>query len=147
MKRYVPAINRSGSLLALLTLSLCASAASPDVVVVVSAKNPLTTLSKSQIADVFLGKASRFPDGSPAMPIDQVEGAAARDEFYASFANKSVAQLKAYWSKIIFTGRGRPPREFLSSVEVKKFISANPDGIGYIERNALDASVKAVLPQ
>jgi ABC-type phosphate transport system substrate-binding protein len=32
-----------------------------------------------------------------------------------------------------------------NSAEVKKFVASNPDAIGYIDRSALDASVKAVL--
>ena len=94
--------------------------------------------------DIFLGKASRFPDGNQAVAIDQNEGVAARDEFYTLFANKTAAQLKAYWSKIIFTGRGQPPREVSSSIEVRKFIAANPGAIGYIERNLVDESVIVV---
>jgi ABC-type phosphate transport system substrate-binding protein len=126
-------------------LSINASAA--DVVVVVSARNPVTKLSENQVVDLFLGKASRFPDGSQALPIDQVEGSPEREEFYQQITGKSAAQLKAYWSKIIFTGRGQPPRELSSGIEVRKFIAANPDAIGYIDMNLVDASVRVVRPQ
>ena len=139
--------NRVKSRLVGLALSLCVHAAVADVVAVVSAKNPATTLSKNQVVDIFLGKASRFPDGSQAVPIDQVEGSAARDEFYLTFAGKAPSQLKAYWSKVIFTGRGEPPKELANSVEVKKRLIENPNAIGYIERDAVDASLKVVLAQ
>jgi ABC-type phosphate transport system substrate-binding protein len=129
-------------------LSLFAGVAVADVVAVVSAKNPVkTTLSNNQVVDIFLGKANRFPDGSQAVPIDQAEGSAARDEFYLKFTGKSPAQLKAYWSKIIFTGRGQPPKVILNSIEVKKFIIANPNAIGYIEQSLVDSSVKVLLAQ
>lgn len=136
--------NRIGWIVIGLVLSLSTCEAAPDVVVVVSAKNPTTTLSKNQIVDIFLGKADRFPDGSRAVPIDQAEGSAQRDEFYLKAAGKSSAQLKAYWSKIIFTGRGRPPRDVASSIEVKQFIVENPNAIGYIESNLVDAKVKVM---
>ena len=115
-----------------------------DVVVVVSAKSTVSALSKDQVTDIFLGKTARFPDGAPAVPIDQVEGSAARDEFYAAFANKSAAQLKAHWTKIIFTGRGQPPKSVSNSVEVRKLIAANPQAISYIERSAVDSSVRVL---
>src|SRR5882757_2003662 len=99
-------VNRIGLAVVGLALSVGAGVVKADVVAVVSAKNSLTTLSKNQVADIFLGKAVRFPDGTQALPIDQAEGTVARDEFYAKFTGKSVAQLKAHWSKIIFTGRG-----------------------------------------
>jgi ABC-type phosphate transport system substrate-binding protein len=129
-----------------LALSLAvARSGKADVVVVVSAKRAVSTLSKDQVMDIFLGKTTRFPDGAPAVPIDQVEGSAVRDEFYATFANKSPAQVKAHWTKIIFTGRGQPPKSVSNSVEVRKLVAANPQAISYIERNAVDSTVKILV--
>src|SRR5688572_24835426 len=82
-----------------------------DVVPVVSAKSPITALSTAQVADIFLGKTSRFPDGSPAVPLDLAEDSPERDRFYAQYTGKSPAQVKSHWAKIIFTGRGQPPRQ------------------------------------
>jgi ABC-type phosphate transport system substrate-binding protein len=130
-----------------LAMSIGPGAVMADVVVVVSVKSSVTTLSKSQIVDIFLGKTSRFPDGSLAVPINQQEGIAARDQFYTDFASKSAAQLKAHWSKVIFTGRGQPPLEASSVIELKKLIVNNPNSISYIDRDAVDASVKIVLFQ
>jgi ABC-type phosphate transport system substrate-binding protein len=115
-----------------------------DEVAVVSAKSTVTTLSKSQLVDIFLGKAARFPDGSQAVPIDQSEGTPARDEFYARVAGKSPAQMKAYWSKIIFTGRGQPPKAVSSSSEAKKLLVANPNTIGYIDPKLVDDTLRVV---
>jgi ABC-type phosphate transport system substrate-binding protein len=112
-----------------LTLSLSTGAVMADVVAVVSAKSPITTLSTSQVQDIFLGKTSRFPNGALALPIDQAEGSAVREEFYAKMAGRSAAQMKAYWSKIIFTGRGQPPQEAANSVEMKKRLIENPAAI------------------
>jgi ABC-type phosphate transport system substrate-binding protein len=129
-----------------LTLSLAmARAGKADVVVVVSAKCAVSTLSKDQVMDIFLGKTTRFPDGAPAVPIDQADGSPVRDEFYSTFANKSPAQIKAHWTKIIFTGRGQPPKSVPNSVEVRKLIAANPQAISYIERSALDSTVKVLV--
>jgi len=128
-----------------LALSLGLNASAAEVVAVVSAKNPVTMLSKNQVVDIFLGKTSRFPDGTPAVPIDQEEGSAARDEFYATFAGKSPAQLKAHWSKIIFTGRGQPPMAVSTSIEVKKHVVETPNAIGYIDKTLVDGSVKVLL--
>jgi ABC-type phosphate transport system substrate-binding protein len=123
-------------------------AASPlllaDEVAVVSAKSTVTTLSKSQMADIFLGKSARFPDGSQAVPIDQSEGTRARDDFYTLIAGKSAAQMKAYWSKIIFTGRGQPPKAVPSSSEIKKLVVANTNTIGYIEPKLVDDTLRVV---
>ena len=129
-----------------LTLSLAmARVGKADVVVVVSAKCAISTLSKDQVTDIFLGKTTRFPDGAPAVPVDQIEGSPARDEFYANLAGKSPAQLKAHWTKIIFTGRGQPPKSVANSIEVLKLVAANPQAISYVERSAVDNTVKVVV--
>jgi ABC-type phosphate transport system substrate-binding protein len=126
----------------MLALALTATQAMADVVVVVSSKSTVTSLSRSQVSDIFLAKSVRFPDGRPAVPIDQSEGVAVRDEFYTDFSGKSAAQVKAYWSKIIFTGRGQPPKSVSNSDEIKKLLALNPSAIGYIERDHVDNSVR-----
>jgi len=130
-----------------MVLCLGCPAMAGEVVAVVSAKCPVTALTKAQVVDIFLGKSSRFPDGSVAVPIDQREGTAARDEFYLAFAGKSAAQLNAHWSKIIFTGRGQPPREVANGAAVKEVLLANPAAIGYIDRSLVDAGLRVVLPE
>jgi ABC-type phosphate transport system substrate-binding protein len=115
-----------------------------ELLVVVSAKNSVDGLTLNQVADIFLNNASTFPSGGAAAPIDQSEASAVRAAFYAKAAAKSPAQMKAYWSKLIFTGKGRPPKEAPDSAAVKKLIADNPNLIGYIDRSELDASVKVV---
>jgi ABC-type phosphate transport system substrate-binding protein len=128
-----------------LALSLAVGQAKADVVAVVSSTNAVTTLSKTQVSDIFLGKVSRFPDGKPALPIDHPEGSPARDQFYVTYAGKSPAQIKSHWAKIIFTGRGQPPQAVSNDIEVIKMIAANPQAISYIERSAVNPSVKILL--
>ena len=130
--------------LALLAMGLAMGARAEDVVPVVSAKSPVTALSAGQVADIFLGKATRFPDGSPAIPIDQNEESPAREKFYAQFTGKSPAQVKAHWSKQIFTGRGQPPRQVGGGPEMRRAVAENPGAIGYIDAKLVDSSVRAI---
>lgn len=139
-----PAKRTERTLLAL-ALLLGSTVTRADVVAVVSAKSPITALSKSQVTDIFLGRVSSFPDGVQAVPIDQAEGSIIRVEFYAKVIGKTTAQIKAYWSKIIFTGRGQPPPTVSSSAEVKKLLVENPAAIGYIDASMVDDSVRVVL--
>ena len=138
-------INRFGLGSIGLVLSLAAATATADVVAVVSSRSAIKALSKIQVAEIFLGKVRRYPDGTLAVPIDQAEDSAAHEEFYAKFAGKSPAQLKAHWSKIVFTGRGQPPKSVPNGIEMKKRLVENPAAIGYIDKSMLDASVREVL--
>jgi ABC-type phosphate transport system substrate-binding protein len=140
----MPSFNRV--LLAIgLALSLSSVAVKADVVAVVSAKNPITALDKSQLAEIFLGKSSRFPNGMQAVPIEQAEGVALRDEFYDKVVGKTASQIKSYWARIIFTGRGQPPPSVSNSIEMKNHIGDNPAAIGYIDRSFVDESVRVVF--
>lgn len=113
-------------------------------VVVVSAKSPVGNLTKEQVADLFMGKMPSLPGGGSAELVDQPESAALRDEFYSKVVGKSAAQARQYWAKLAFTGKGTPPKESSGSADVKKLVAANPNAIGYIEKSAVDGSVKAV---
>ena len=133
-------------LLAAFVLSLLAGAAgASELVVIVSAKSTVGTLRADQVADIFLGQVGRFPDGAEAFALDQALGSPQRNEFYAKVASKTPALMKAHWAKMIFTGRGQPPREAPNSAAVRKLVADNPAVIGYIDKSALDASVKPVL--
>ena len=135
---------RSALAAMVLVISANSSALASEIVVVVSAKSQVTSLSASQVADIFLGKVSRFPDGNQAIAIDQSEESTARELFYSQFTGKSAAQVRSHWSKIIFTGRGQPPRQVLNSSEAKRLVVENPNAIAYIESRLVDASVRIV---
>lgn len=132
-------------LCASLLLLASGSAAASDLVVIVSARSPVGALRQDQVAAIFLGQTPRFPGGLEAVPIDQRLGSSLRDAFYVRVTGKTPALLKAYWSKMVFTGRGQPPAELPDSATVRRQVAENPGQIGYIERSALDPSVRAVL--
>lgn len=133
------------SLAAACLIAFAAPAMAADLVVIVSAKSPVTALRPDQVAAIFLGQSARFPDGSEAVPLDQRLGTPLRDDFYLRVTSKTPALLKAWWSKMVFTGRGQPPAEAADSAAVRRRVADNPDMVGYIDRSALDASVRAVL--
>ena len=128
-------------------LALAGNIAAAEVVIVVSPQNPTTTLSRSEVSNIFLGKINRFPNGQPAVPIDQPEDSQQRKDFYRDVSNKQPADIKAYWSRMIFTGRGQPPMVVDGDEQVKKTLAGRPDGIGYIDRAAVDDSVKVLAVQ
>lgn len=126
-------------------LSLAGATAQAQVAVIVNSKSPTASMTADQVAGIFLGKSNTLPSGATAAAVDQAESAAVREHFYTKVTGKQAAQVKAAWSRIVFSGKGTPPKELGSSAEVKKFVAANPDAIGYIEKSAVDGSVKVVL--
>jgi len=119
-------------------LSTAGAGAFAQVAVVVSPKSPLATMTADQVSGIFLGKVNTLPSGLP-------DSLPAREIFYTKVTGKSTAQVKAAWSRLVFSGKATPPKELGSSAEVKKFVAANPDAIGYIEKSAVDSTVKVVF--
>ncbi len=120
-----------------------ATAARADIAVIVNAGNEVA-MSSDQIKDIFIGKRVRFPSGVRAIPVDQEDGRAIRNEFYSLLAGKDENDMKAYWSTLIFTGNGRPPKVLTDDKDVMRFIKENTSGIGYVSSKAVDASVKVI---
>jgi len=122
-------------------------AAQAQVAVVVGAKSPAAAMTAEQAAGLFLGKTDQVPGLGTALLLDLPEGSATREAFYTKVAGKSGSQVKAAWSRLVFSGKATPPKELSSSAEVKKMVAANANVVGYIEKSAVDASVKVLLSE
>jgi len=125
-------------------LALANGNARAGVVVVVSADSPVDRLSAGQLADIYLGRLSRLPSGEPVVPIDQKERSPAHDEFYRKYLDQSPAQIKAHWSRLIFTGRGRPPRAVGDGSAAAETIAGNPNAIGYVDESLVDHRLRVL---
>jgi len=127
---------KAGIAAAILALGVPAMA---EVVVVVNPKAAEASMTKDQVAQFFLGKSSAMT------PVDQPDSAPVRAEFYKKVTDKDASQVKALWSKLVFTGKATMPKEVGDSAAVKKAVAADPKAIGYIEKSAVDASVKVIF--
>lgn len=137
-------MNKLGFALLSATLALASSIIRAELAVIVSIKNPVSTLRSDQVEQLFLGKFNAFPDGSQAMALDLPKGTA-RDTFYQRIAGRNNNQMKAYWSKIVFSGSGQPPKEATSAQDVVNQVAKSANLIGYVEKTSINNSVKIVL--
>ncbi len=118
--------------------------AEAELVVIVSPLNEIERLTPEQIERLMLAKDWAFPNGVPALPLDLPRGAA-REHFYQRLAGKSANQMAAYWSRQVFTGGGRPPREVRSEQHMLELVSQHTGYIGYLSRESLDNRVRVLL--
>ena len=140
------------SLICALTLAMTLGGAQyagarPDAgyTVVVSAANPVATLTRDQASKLFLKKAPTWSDGREVAPVDQPEGSAVREAFTKAVLHKSVPAVKSYWQQQIFSGRGVPPTERPTDDEVLSYVRGNPAAIGYVSSSAaVGAGVRVV---
>ena len=130
-------------LMGALGFALATSLASAEVVVIVNAASPLGSATADDIAQVFLGK--RKVIGSTTLKaIDQPEGSASREVFYDKVVQKNSSQLNAYWSKLIFTGKGAPPQQVGGDSDVAEAVVDDEEVIGYVDSSAVIDGVKVI---
>lgn len=127
-----------------LLLLLASSLAWAEVVVVVSAQNPVASLTRSELADIYLGRISRFPTGQPVMPLDMSESSPTYATFYRAYLGQTPAQIKMHWSRLIFTGRGQPPRSMADSKAMADFVAGHAEAIGYLDATHLDGRLRVL---
>ena len=137
-------MNKTQQVLVALLLSMLSVLASAETAVIVASGNGNGSMDSATISKIFLGKSKSFPDGTQAIPVDQADGNPTRETFNDKVLGKSGSQLKSYWSRLIFTGKGTPPKQHANDAAVKAAIAANPAMIGYIDASAVDGSVKVV---
>lgn len=116
-----------------------------EIVVICNPGYAGDTLSTEQIREIYQGKSTKFPNGDPVKPIDQRGGSDERSRFLGQVMDKTESEMNRYWSRLIFSGKKRPPEVLESSDAVKLWVANNPDGIGYIDGVYMDESVKVLL--
>ena len=127
------------TLLSVLAISLSAIVSANAAVVVIG--NPAAgNLSANDAKKAFLGKGD-----SSVVVYELEEGNPTRSEFHQAVTGKSDSQLKAFWSKQVFTGKGNPPATVPSAAAMKSAVASNPNAIGYIDEADVDATVKVIL--
>ena len=130
----------------LLSLSALAmpSFGSASVDVVVSVDSGVTTLSADEVKDLWTAN-SKVLGSSKAELCDQAQDSAVRAEFYSKATGKTVREMLALWSKIVFTGRGSEPRVVSTDAAVLECVKSAIGGIGYLPSGKADGSVRVVL--
>lgn len=127
------------------SLYLFAPIANAGVAVITHPSVKEIGLSKNKLALIYLGKLKNYSNGKTIKAVDLPKGSKARKKFYASVVKKSESALNRHWSKLKYTGKGKPPKVLDSARAVVKWVASNKGAIGYIDGKYLNKSVKVVL--
>lgn len=145
VRAYLPlALATSLVLLAARVESQPHSTSHAAFVVIVHRSNPMRQAARTFVADAFLKRTTRWPDGETIRPVDQRHASAVRARFTESVLRRPIAAVRSYWQQVIFTGRGVPPPELDDDREVLRYVSTHVGAIGYVSGSA-DVSAAATL--
>ncbi len=116
-----------------------ASQAIAEIAVITNVQNNQVPLTRLQVQDIFMGRMRAFPNGQFATTYDQTT---LRDDFYQQLTQRPIAQINAYWARLMFSGQTSPPIKLTDDQSVIKAIQENIGAIGYI--NKKNASHQAI---
>lgn len=114
-----------------------------NVTVIVNTANS-AVIDEGDLSRIFLGKIKKFSSGDKITIVNLKYNQATRNEFEEKALNKKASQVKAYWSKLMFSGKGKPPKELASDKDIIDFVAANTGAIGYISSDSVNDSVKVI---
>jgi ABC-type phosphate transport system substrate-binding protein len=129
-------------LFSILLLTGALSAQQPGYKVVVNADNPVSSLNKKEVSNLFLKKVTKWSNDQDVLPVDLLDTSSVRDKFSRDIHGRKVSSIKAYWQKQIFSGRKIPPPEKKSQREVLEFVQNNPGAVGYISVSTSESNFK-----
>lgn len=135
-------INRQLVIGLLALWPLCARA---DLVVVANPRSGIDRMSREEVVYVFMGRWRQLPSGIPAQPVDAPVDSAERTAFYRQLVNKDASEVKAYWSRLVFSGGARPPASPKSRDEQLRILASTAGAVGYLDRALVDARIKVVF--
>ena len=128
-----------------LTLALCivSSVSLADIAIIIHPSNN-NSISEDDINRIFLGKNKSYADGEEIKAVNLKSGDDIRTEFEEKALGKASKQVKAYWSKLIFSGKAKPLMESGTDEEALDFVAKNPEAIAYIDASKVNDTVKVV---
>lgn len=127
---------------AILSCLLLAGFARADLAVVVHVDSPLTTVSQTELINIFMGRYRRLPTGEAALPVDL---SPVKARFYRALVNKDLAEINSYWARLIFSGQASPPVQMQQADEMLQYIRRNPGALGFMDEAMVPDDVRVIL--
>jgi len=103
--------------------------------VVVHRSSPIASITRAELSAIYMKRTRSWSDGREIVPVDQPAGAPVREHFSRAVHGKNVAYVTRYWQRLIFSGRGIPPRQMKNDAAVLALVRNSRDAIGYIARD------------
>lgn len=115
------------------------------LVVIVNPGSGVDALSRDDAVNIFMGRYRKLPSGIAALPIDIGGSNPRRKQFYTLLLNCDLADIDAYWARLVFSGQTSPPQQVADDKTAVRLVAGNRNAIAYVDGDAVDGRVKVVL--
>lgn len=115
------------------------------LVVIVNPASGVTALEAGDAVNIFMGRYRKLPSGIVAFPIDIGDRSTERERFYQQLVRKDLAEIDAYWARLVFSGQTSPPLQVPDAKTAVQLVAGNRAAIAYVDRSVVDDRVRIVL--
>ena len=78
------------------------------------------------------------------MDLVELKNTSYKEEFYKILTNKNTAQLRSYWTRLIFTGKGKPPKQVESQEELAHYMDNSEVIITYLPLKSVQSNMNVL---
>lgn len=112
--------------------------------IIINSANPTRELTKTQVSNFLLKKKAKWDSGVDVVPADLDSQSAVRAAMSEEIHGRSVAAIKNFWQRQIFSGRDVPPPELSDDARMLDHVRSHPGAIGYVSAAAKVDGVKVL---
>jgi len=135
-------IDRLICLLCLLSLPVAAQ--DDELVLIVNPASGVERITRQEAINIFMGRYRKLPSGIVAFPIDIGSASSERRRFCRLLLQKEIADVDAYWARLVFSGQTSPPMQVPDEATAVQLVASNRSAIAYVDRALVDARVRVV---
>lgn len=117
--------------------------AAGDVVIIGHPSVPVSTLTKYEVSNIFLGKKSSWSDKTK-ISFGIQKNTSIHKIFCREYLNKNTSQFANYWKRKLYSGQSLSPHISDGEQEMIKFVSETKGAIGYVSNNTPLDNVKTI---
>jgi ABC-type phosphate transport system substrate-binding protein len=110
-----------------------ASAADTRVVPYTGSRGSATSLTRTELRDIFFARQTKWPNGDPIRVFVLPDRHPLHIRFSKEVLGVYPYQLRSTWDRILYSGTGVPPTVVNTPQEVRERVDETPGGIGYAE--------------
>jgi ABC-type phosphate transport system substrate-binding protein len=112
-----------------------------DLKIVGHAGTTPESISKADLARIFLKKKSKWSDGQSAEPVGQKRAPELNRVFSSEILGMTLDMVESHWQAQVFSGRGTPPRALGGDIGVLDYVRRTPGAVGYVSGGAVTSGV------
>ncbi|PVZ71484.1 phosphate ABC transporter substrate-binding protein [Pelagibaculum spongiae] len=132
-------------ILALALLGAATTSAMAEVALIAHPGMATSYVTQQEVARLYMGKLRTLPGSGRLKLINLPAENPTYKEFYSKVVGVTPSQAKSAWSRLIFTGKARAPKEMVNAKSVVDQVAEYPGYIGYVDASMVDSRVKVLL--